>query len=146
MKKLLSVFVSVLFILSLSISTISADTEILSGLSVTRGSGSATVSGVDIYKSSTSQSYCVNLVSCSAAGVTAGLVGGNNLVFRPYLTGVSAANVVNFYGTACSADGNRLYGSYYTNLGQSGFSYKLQRSLSSDSVSSSINYSIRWNP
>jgi hypothetical protein len=109
LKKILSVFISVLFIISLSISTISADTEALSGLSVTRGSDSAYVSGVYVYKSSTSGSYCVNLVSCSAAGVQAGSVGSNNLVFRPYTMAI-AAYAVNFYGTSCRADGNRLYG------------------------------------
>ncbi len=146
MKKYLSIFISVLFIISLSINTVSADTQALSGLTVSRGSDSAYVSNVCVYKSSSSSSYCVNLVSCSAAGVQAGSVGSNSLIFRPYHDGVSAANAVNFYGTSCSANGNRLYGNYYTNLGNSGWYYSLKSSLSSVSVSSTISYSIRWNP
>jgi len=146
MKKAISIFVSVLFILSLSISTVFADTEVLPGLYVNRGTGSSYVEGGFVKKSSTSGSYCVNLVSCSAAGVQAGSVGSNNLVFRPYHDGVAAANSVNFNGAVCSADGCRLYGSFFTNLGNSGWYYRLARSLNSDSYSPSINYSIRWNP
>lgn len=146
MKKAISIFVSVLFILSLSISTVFAETEFLSGRSVTRGADSAYVSGAAIYNSSLG-SYCVNLVSSSPAGVSPGYVGSNHLIFRPYHDNVSAAYAVDFYGTACSpANGNRLYGSYYANLDHSGWYYSIKCSLNSDYISSQAGYSIRWNP
>lgn len=147
MKKIILVLVSVLIIISFSCSAISADIQVLSRCTVTRGATSQYLSDYSVYKSSSSSSsYCVNLVSSSPEGVSPSYVGSNHLIFRPYHDGVAAAYSVDFYGTKCSSGGNRLYGSYYTNMGQQSWYYRIKNSLSSDSISATADFSLRWNP
>lgn len=146
MKKKLSFIISLILVLSFPLAMVSANSETASG-SVTRGAASQAVSGNWVMKSSASNSdYCVNLLGCSAPGIPTNYVGSNGLVFRPYTTnGIEAANIVNFNNTYCDGN-NRLYGSYISGRGGNGSSFYIMRSLSSSSVSSSMSYSLRWNP
>lgn len=41
---------------------------------------------------------------------------------------------------------NGEYGSYYTNMGQQSWYYRIKNSLSSDSISATAGFSLRWNP
>ena len=146
MKKKLSFIISLILVLCFPLAVVSANQETVSG-SVTRGSESQAVSGNWIMKSSASNSdYCVNLLGCSAPGIPTNYVGANNLVFRPYtINNIEAANIVNFYNSYCDGN-NRLYGSYIGGRGGNGSSFYLKKSLSSSSTSSSMDYTLRWNP
>lgn len=146
MKKKLSFLVSLILVLCLPLAIVSATSQDASG-TVTRGAASVWVTNNPITKTSASNSdYCVNLLGCSAPGVPTNYVVANNLVFRPYQdNGNQAANAVNFYNTYCDGN-NRLYGAYILNRGQINNAFKLKTSLSSSSTSSSMGYTIRWNP
>ena len=146
MKKKLSFIVSLILVLCFPLAIVCATSEDASG-TVTRGAASVWVTDNPIMKSSVSNSdYCVNLLGCSAPGIPTNYVVANNLVFRPYTTNnIEAANVVNFYNTYCDGN-NRRYGSYIYSRGGNGSDFKLKTSLSSSSTSSSMSYTIRWNP
>jgi hypothetical protein len=132
--------------LCLPIATVCAAQETASSTAYI-GISATAVSGAGIVKTSASNTdYCVNLLGCSAPGIPTNYVVANNLVFRPYTTnGVEAANVVNFYNTYCDGN-NRLYGSYIYSRGGNGSSFILKKTLNSSSVSSSIYFTLRWNP
>ncbi len=153
MKKLLALL-SLVLVLVIPLSLVSANQETVYNHRVYRGIASWYISGDPyggtlITKSSTSNSdYCVNLLYClTSGGDPVNMVSSNNLVFRPYTsTGVEAANSVNFYGTYCNGE-NRRYGSYINNRGGQWSTFKLKRSLNnSGSTASYIDISVRWNP
>ena len=146
MKKKLSFIVSLILVLCFPLAIVCAESQDASG-TVTRGAASIWVSTNTVTKSSADNSdYCVNLLGCSAPGIPTNYVVANNLVFRSYKdNGDQAANAVNFYNTYCDGN-NRLYGAYILNRGKSGNEFLLKTSLSSSSTSSSMGYTIRWNP
>lgn len=146
MKKWIITLLILIIALCIPIATVCADSETASGTAY-RGAGSSYVTGNDIQKTSPSNTYyCVNLLGCSAPGIPTNIVAANNLVFRPYTTNdLAAANVVNFYNTYCDGE-NRKYASYIYDRGGEGSNFVLKKSLNSNSVSSYIYFTLRWNP
>lgn len=148
MKRRIVFLLSLLIIaLCLPIATVYATQEEVYNQSVNRGESSARISGDNIEKTSADNTdYCVNLLGCNAPGIPSNYVVGNNLCFRPYMpNGDQAADLVNFYNTYCDGN-NRKYGSYVLGRGVNGDDFYLKKSLSSSSVSSSMTFSLRWNP
>lgn len=148
MKRRIVFLLSLLIIaLCLPIATVCATQEEVYNQGVNRGEPTAVVSGAEIQKTSaTNTDYCVNLLGCNAPGIPSNYVVGNNLCFRPYEPdGDQAANLVNFYNTYCDGN-NRKYGSYILGRGVILHYFVLEKSLNSNSVSSSMTFSLRWNP
>ena len=148
LKKILSLL-SLVLVLAIPLSLVSADSETVNNLRVDRNSGTNVISWNEgILKTSTSNSaYCVNLLYClTSSGEPVNIVNTNHLVFRPYtLDNYKAANYVDFWGTYCNGE-NRRYGSYIYDRGGQMSRFRLMRSLNSDSTASYIDYSLRWNP
>ena len=146
MKKKIVFLLSLIIALCIPIATVCADQETVTDTAY-RGAGTSDVSGVPINKSSLSNTdYCVNLLGCSAPGIPSNIVAANNLVFRPYTDAdTEAANAVNFKNTYCDG-ANRMYGAYKLGRGANGADFELKKSLGSTSVSSYIDYTLRWNP
>ncbi len=146
MKKLLALL-SLVLVLVIPMSLVSANVEDCGSKSVTRGTPSAYVTGNEIIKSSSATTAaCVNLKGFQAPGLPPNVVSTNDLVFRVYASdGSQATEIVNYrYFTA--SENCRQYMIYKPGKGANGAEYSIVRSLNSTSCSSYCSYYIKWNP
>lgn len=153
MKKLLSILVSVVLLISVCTSAVSAQVR-TDSTSLSRG-GASVVFGAALKESGTynpqtgAGSWCSNLTSISCTGIPSGLIGSNSVVsrMRTNETWASASPIITHSYRNYSQNGdNRVWGGYYSGYGANMEFYRLATSMTSSSANSGCSVTYRWNP